>query len=120
MLQIFLNELDLFVIRLSTLPLRLMQSILLLILCLYHKLHYTVLLLRAWYILLLLDLIFSMLLMFLAIVLLLPLQFIRRLFFVLCYTFEVKLNLESFLSSTSSLEWHGYFDVDYGSDPIDS
>ena len=69
---------------------RLMQSIPLLMVCLCQILHYIVLLLGAWYILLLLVLILLMLFMLLVSLLLLPLQFLRQLFFVFCGIFEVQ------------------------------
>ena len=82
--------LDLLIIRLLILLLRLMQSIPLLMVCLCQILYYTVLLLGVWYILLLLVLILFMLFMLLVSLFLLPLQFIRQLFFVFCCIFEVQ------------------------------
>ena len=90
MLQIFLSKLDLLTIRLLIPPSRSMQSIPLLMVCLYQILHYTVLLLGVWYILLLLLLIFLMMFMLSVSLLLLPLWFIGQLFFIFCGTFKVQ------------------------------
>ena len=83
--------------------------------CLCQILHYTVLLLGAWPILLLLILILLMLFMLLVNLLLLPLQFIGHPFFLFCCTIFHSL----LLSSTPSLELRAYSDADYDSDPID-
>src|SRR3954469_6007053 len=88
MLQTFLSVLDLLIIRQLILPLRLMQSILLLMVHLCRILLYIALLLAAWYISLLLVRILHMQFMLLASSLPRLLQFIGQLFFVFYDIFE--------------------------------